>query len=197
MGGKAKKAKAKREAARASASMPVVAAVPVADAAGAEAEAEEGEEDQDEDAGSAVAAAMESKVTKTVRFAKELPTCAGIRRSRPTSQGWTWGGVMDKPTSHFDLRNMPWYGTVEDGVSIKKDRVVLKAHQWGLRVAAHVAAGGEAGVWSDTYTQKDEDWIVARTHRRWCPYHWCACGPQHLTGYGEPCMQVEGALDGI
>ena len=111
----------------------------------------------------------EEKSSKRVRFDRNPPRVTGIRRVRPVSDPWTWGGVYDFPSDH------PRWSRNQDGTPREVDlqhpvgKMALCAHRWGLLVAEHVA-GGFTSQWpGDDYYDLDFEWKRSRTHRRWCP----------------------------
>ena len=106
---------------------------------------------------------------KRVRFERNPPRVTGIRRVRPVSDPWTWGGRWEFPIDH------PKWSRNQDGTPREVDlqqvvgKMALCAHKWGLRVAEHVA-GGFSSQWpGDDYYYLDQDWKRSCTHRRWCP----------------------------
>ena len=123
------------------------------------------------------------KGKKQVSFAPLPRIRARSRHPRPTSEDWTWGGLVDHP---WDWGRFLPDGSPRgldnplDGQALKMERQALKAHLRGLRMADSVARGcmeewdwhrspHERGRWRGYGGWIDVVQRPFRSHREWCP----------------------------
>eukprot|EP00966_Prymnesium_polylepis_P302368 6985739-Prymnesium_polylepis.1 len=117
-------------------------------------------------AGASPTTLVTKKVIKMVEWASPVGTCKYSlehrRRNKPGGAKWSWGRRFDLPSEHFRL------GDSDDGSPTPQDLEVaqreLKAAQWGLCVAQHVASGC-GDFWSNSSNHLDrppEPWLAWR-----------------------------------